>query len=155
MPALRLEGLGRRRRCVRPVPLAVVALPDAAELPPGTAPVEGSTDAALQPVQLLGSAHSVRSLPGSTHSVRPRPGSARCGLARREAARFEGSRRVVDGHWAVAMARLWGPETRPAVLLRPLAERQTQRCTQHSVPERQPQAPWRDRRDRRWRSSGK
>jgi hypothetical protein len=130
-----LEELVPLRTYGQPVPLgaaaallpdAVVLLPDAVELP-------------LAPTQV----------------ERPPRGSAHCGLARSEAARPEVTRRVVGGQWAVAVVRLWGPEPRTAVPLQPLGERQILRYTRRSGPGYQPRAPWRDRRDRRWRSSGK
>jgi hypothetical protein len=88
--------------------------------------------------------------PAPAPAEQPPRGSAHCGLARSEA-----TRPGVGEQWAVAMARLWGQKPQAAVLLRPLGERQTLRYTRHSGPGYQPQAPWRDRRDRRWRSSGK
>jgi hypothetical protein len=143
--ALRLEGLAPRQPDEQPVLLAAAGPPDAVELAPAPERVEHWAGAAPPWVPL----------PGSAHSVRARHGSAHCALARGVATRFEVIRRGVGGQWAVAMARLWGPERQAAVLPRPLGERQTRRYTRRSGPGYRPQAPWRDRRDRQWRNWGK
>jgi hypothetical protein len=144
--ASRLEGLALLRPGGRPVPLAAEGLPDAVELPLGPAQVERWT--ALQ------DAVSLPRVPGPVERRRgavPRwvrlPGSAHRGLVRPEV-----TRRVMGGQSAVAMARLWALAPQVAVLPQPLGGRQTRRCTRRSGPGYQPQAPWRDRRDRQWRN---
>jgi hypothetical protein len=149
-PALRPAVPARLRRGAQPVPpapLAAAALPDAVALPPAPAQVVRSAGAAPRWVRLLDSAHSVRPPHGSARSEAARPEPVLPGVIRRALA---GQSAAVE-----RAQQLPAPEWRVADLLRPLGERQTRRCRRRSELARRPQAPWRDRRDRWWRSSGK
>lgn len=145
-PTLMPEGPARLPRCGSPVPPAAVALPAVPE--PRMAArqrAERSAGVALPSFRLADSAHSAR----------PPGGSARCEPGRTEATRLPAILRGLAERSAVAVARLRAQVRPAAALLQPPGERQKPRYRQHSAPVRRIQVPWRGRRDRRWRNSGK
>ena len=138
-PTLRPEGPARLPGGGSPGPPAAVALPAVPE--------------ARRAVRSVGVALPWFRMADSAHSARPPGGSARCAPARTEATRLPAILRGLAERSAVAGLK---PQVRPAdALLQPPGERQTPRYRQHSAPVRRIQVPWRGRRDRRWRNSGK
>jgi hypothetical protein len=94
-------------------------------------------------------------LADSAHSALPPGGSLRHGPALLEARRLAAVLRGAAERRAAVGARRWAQAPPAGVLLQPPGERQTLRYRPRSVPVRRIPVPWRGRRDRRWRNSGK